>query len=332
MTTKEFRNLFKFNEKELNIRVGKVIKKHRELKNISQSKLTDELNPQKTICCIKTLRRLEQGKGFSMEVLCPLLKTLEMSFEVFISYVNFDYMTIFNNEFSIAWEHFTNSFYDEANKCIEVIKSSNAYDFSDPLINQAMLLYNSCILFKLNLNIQNSLDNLYKAIRLTSPHEIASDNLIDCTIVAIRTFSLSEYRILCEIAIIANNESELPYQSSIFKAVLQSLNNKTVAYNIKNVMIPVTCYNLSDTLNDMKLYNESIKTCDSGILFCKQIGRYKFFPFLYYSKAKALFHLTIKEEALINFKLSYNSFITQDKNEMAEKVKKIVFEKYKMII
>jgi len=308
---------------------GITLKMLREEKRLTQSQLCKADDPHNYICSVRTLSRIEKGEiPLSDKYLSGFLSVLGISHTDFYYEVDGGKKTtLFLNAFSDVWDLLFKKKRSEAKAKMKSLIADAVIDLEKPLIKQAIMLYEYREKAEYGDDDTDCMEELCMALSLTSAYIVAG-NEIAFAQVASGTFKLNEYRIMNVIASEKVRKGDMATSVEIFKALKESLENKTLPSEIRNKMLPTICYNLADALTDRGEYKEAAKISEAGLSHGKKVGSHRIDGLLYYSMAKAQYFLDEKDKAAGNFKSSYYSHKVQGKDEMAEMVKKFALEKY----
>ena len=309
---------------------GIILKKLRKKKGLTQRQLGRVDDPVNFICSEKTLSRIENGDiGLSEKYLGGFLTALGISYSEFYNEVDSGpETTLFLNGFSEVWDLLFEKKHDKAKERMGSLISEAVIDLEKPLIKQAIILYECRERAENNDGNEGCMDELCKALSLTSPHVVTGGGEIVIAQVASDTFTLNEYRIMNIMAYIKECRGDMSASVEIYKAMKESLESKALPNEIRNKMLPTICYNLADALTDQDEYKEAAKVSEVGLRHGKMTGSHRMDGWLYYSLAKAQQLMGEKERAAENFSNAYFSHKVQGKIKMAEMVKRFAMEKY----
>ncbi|WP_077368775.1 helix-turn-helix domain-containing protein [Anaerosalibacter sp. Marseille-P3206] len=231
-----------------------------------------------------TLRNIENGRAIPMQktldLLSPILKK-DLN-KLLLDYRLNNYSAlekikntleskIDRNEFETLSEELNNL------KALSKIES-NSY-FVD-LIEQYILLIESIILNKKYNKINESLDKLVEAIKITTDN-FSIDNYNNFV------YSSIEIRILMNIALLISKFESTEKSLEIMNFCMKSVKPNEELY-------PKICYYLSYTYHNLNIHKNALKYSDLGIKYCMQYRNYNGLNLLYFRKAIAEYLLGYK--------------------------------------
>jgi len=313
---------------------GSVLRKLREKKGLTQRQLSKADDPLSFICSERTLIRIEKGEiALSEKYLSDFLLVLGMSYAEFCNEIDGGpETTLFLNGFSEVWDLLFEKKHSKAKARMESLITETTIDLDKPLIKQAVMLYECRERAECDNISSGCLEELCKAMHLTSPHIVVGRAEIALLQVSSGTFTLNEYRIMNIMAFIKECQGDMDASVEIYRAIKESLESKFLPNEIRNKMLPTICYNLADALTGQGEYEEATNVSEAGLKHGKMTGSHRMDGLLYYSMAKAQHLMGKKDKAVENFSNSYFSHKVQGKNEMAERVKGFAAGKYDVYI
>lgn len=312
-------------------KIGEVLKQLRLQLGLTQAEVAQE-NSLNYICTERHLRKIEKGVvSPSATILNQLLMILGVSLEEFTHLVYGQNHVNFTNSFEAVWSLFYDENYVEAQNGLDRLKDNFQYDKTVQHF-QSVLLCEAVLLKRLSKDLQGCLEVSKKSLCMTSPMVLDKHGAVVASVIAGKTFSKNEYRL---INVIANAKLAFgqPREAiDIFKALLLSLNLKDVNHDIKKEVMPSVFFNLSNTLSHQNIHEEALKVCEDGIAFCTTVKSFKAIGKLHYNKARELFYMSNHGEAEKSFNLSYNTFLCHNDLTNANHVKKIAKDKFDITI
>jgi len=318
-----------------NKKAGEVIKQLRKQKGLSQGELVKSDNPSESICSVKTLRRIEQGKTApSIYELKRILVGLGVSIAEFEALVDGQDMLVFQNDFEEITELFFDKQFEEADKRLKLLKSQKYCDTNNPIIAQALLLGDG--LQKYFYNDKNgALETYYVALCITAPSVVQEIRELKCKSIVNNTFALNEYRLINGILGIIwmqGGGEQLNFAIEVYNITKKSILSSTVDSNTRCKLLPIIYYNLSECLIKGGYFKEGLTIVEEGIKFCRRVNTFRIFGYLLYNRARAQYWLGDKEDAIKGFKHAYDTFISFNHIKLAERTKKSVAEKYQIYV
>ena len=307
--------------------VGATIRKLRKEKGLSRDALAGPTN-ETYICSKDHLGRIERGEyAVSTPMLLRLLSVLGVSIGDFYTMVYGTDVRQFNKEFELVWELGAAKNYQTFNDRLNELKQKDYCNPNVPAIAQALYLCEGAVQYSLHKNYEASLNALYSGLRITYPH-IVGNGTVNCTKLSKTVFNMNEHRILSMILCILADMGEINHSIEISKAVITSLENPATDRDVQKKVLPLTCYNISDTLIDMDRYEEAAEFAKRGIEFCIAAQNFTHIALLYYNCGKAIYSIGNKEQATILFQQAHDTFKAHGNTESAEFGKKTVKDKY----
>ncbi|WP_025640221.1 helix-turn-helix domain-containing protein [Schnuerera ultunensis] len=250
---------------------------------------------QKDVCELSgihedTLRKIENGK------VIPIQKTLDLLSPILKKDLNQLLLNYRLNNYQ-AFEEIRNRLeskidrdeYQTLSVELDDLKAllhteSNTYFIN--LINQLILLIESIILNKKYSKINEALDKLIAAMKITTP-EFSLNNYKNLI------YSSMESRILMNIALLINKIESTEKSLEIMEFCIQIVDPNEKLY-------PKICYNLSYTYHRLDIHESALKYSDLGIDYCIQHRDYNGLNLLYFRKGVAEYLLSHNYSTLLH--------------------------------
>lgn len=250
---------------------------------------------QKDVCELSgihkdTLRKIENGK------VIPIQKTLDLLSPILKKDLNQLLLNYRLNNYP-AFEEIRNRLeskidrdeYQTLSVELDDLKAllhteSNTYFIN--LINQLILLIESIILNKKYSKINEALDKLIAAMKITTP-EFSLNNYKNLI------YSSMESRILMNIALLINKIESTEKSLEIMEFCIQIVDPNEKLY-------PKICYNLSYTYHRLDIHESALKYSDLGIDYCIQHRDYNGLNLLYFRKGVAEYLLSHNYSTLLH--------------------------------
>ena len=224
------------------------------------------------ICSEKTLERIEKGDApLSIIYLGKFLEVLGISYTEFFNEAEGPEAVLFLNGFGDVWDLMFEERHDEAKKKMKSLMGKA--NLGKTLVKQAVMLYNCRARAEMDVGDTGCMEELHRALFMTSPRIADNRNEIVLTAVSSSRLSLNEYRILNIIASIKERQGDTAGSIKIYDAVKASLENKALPSEIRNKMLPTVCYNLADSLTNQGEYYRATKVSEAGLLHGKAVGK-----------------------------------------------------------
>lgn len=289
--------------------IGFFIKWAREVQEISQEKLCDN------ICDKSTLSRLENGKGASPYVTEKLLERLGKSGELWIACDNSTESEIFSLKKEIVALN-TRKEYQRAKESLT--KLEQLADSKNKLLRQFIL--RSRALAGYPDNYPAALEINLQALRITQPK-------LDFNHIANKLMTLDELKILNDIALGYSESEQTETALSIFEQ-LTSHTVKTIDCDDKIAVDILIEYNYSRLLGRDGQYLRAILVAHNGYEKCVKFNKARYMGGLLLNMACSYYELGNKEQArslIINAYYAYR--LLQDDNS-CKLVRNYALEKF----
>ena len=310
-------------------KIGLLIKQLRKQKNLSQRALCRS----EEICTVRHLRKIEnKGVTPTQYVLNQLLSVLGVDVIEFQAMLYGTDLRQFNSDFDELWEIGFSGDDEAYMQKLEELKRKSHCDLSIPAIKQTIMLCDANELSKIHKEHDAGLDMLYKALRITAPNILYKNNAVNYDKLSERILTMNEYRIIKLIAVVKTKLNQQQEALNIGKAIVASLENNAISFDIQRKLLPSNYFNLSYDLLDEKDYISALHIVDKALKFCNDTNNYKILGKLRYNKARALHGMGDIEQSRIFFVESYNTFKIIRDHKNAEDTKKFAKEKYNISI
>src|SRR5699024_10606040 len=241
---------------------------------------------QKEVCKLSsihvdTLRKIENGKVTptqeTLDLLSPVLKK-DLN-QLLLKYRLNNYST-FKKIRNILEAKIDRGEYETLSielDDLEALLNTESNTYFINLINQLKLLTESIILNKKYNKLNESLDKLIEAIKITTP-VFSFDNY--------KTFVYNsiELRILMNIAILINKIECTEESLEIMEFCIKSVEPNDCIY-------PKICYNLAYTYHRLDIHEKALKYSNLGINYCNEHRNHNGLNHLYFRKGIAEYHL-----------------------------------------
>ena len=284
-----------------------MIRKQRRLLGISQEQLSEG------ICSVATLSRVENGERLPNKAnFDALMQRMGHSGEMYDAYVSEQDFQIHEKKFAIrqAIMQFDLSLAKELLEELDLlIQEDDKFDYQ-------FVSYCKMIVFKSKSNLNETLEGLKTAIKITQPR-YGNIKLYELFL------SFDEITILNNIANIYPELGDYDKGISLLYEIRDYMNLKYINSEERMRLYPMILYNLSKWLGLRGRYKEAIEICDIGIESCQNSGRAKLLCRILYNKAWSMSKLkTYKEQEYIKVLMqSYYVALALGEYEAAEKYK-----------
>ena len=277
--------------------------------------------------------RVENGTNDPQpEALYKLLEVLQVSLEEIEQRLYGGDKVLFDNDFAVLWEHGFSGRMDEFVYELEELKQKDYCNQNIPSIRQAILLCDSVVLTAKIGNHEASLFTLYEALQITRPKLLTKTNNIRYGNIHDAIFSIPEYRVLRQMAVVLDKLGNNVAAYNLEKAVISSLENENLNYGVRKKLLPAAYYNFSHSLIAGEEYNDAINIVEKALAFCDEAREYKLKADLIYVAAKANILLGNISIATLLFAESYNAYKILSGNKEAEGIKNQIKELYNIIL
>ncbi len=237
---------------------------------------------QKDVCelsgiHIDTLRKIEHGKVMpvqeTLDLVSPILKKDLNKLLLDYRINNYSAFQEIKNrlESKIDRDEYQTLSVELNNLKTLLNTESNTYFIG--LLNQLILLTESIILTEKYGKLNESLDKLIEAIKITTP-EFSLDNYESFV------YSSMELRILMNIALLINNIESIEKSLEIMEFCMKIVEPNENIY-------PKICYNLSYTYHRLDIHEQALKYSNLGIEYCTKYRDYNGLNLLYFRKGIA---------------------------------------------
>jgi len=310
---------------ELDILTGKLIKEIRQEQGYTRKWLCEQ---SADMCSVDYLGKIENGKvGLNTRTIYPILDALNTRIDDFFNRLYGQDIQKCINDFNIAWDLAYEKGCQTLSAFLDELKAKD-YDMSIPVIKQMALLCEGIIHDDVLKQHHIAYNILMKALLLTSPQNIVHNNSIICKLIATKSFIMNEYRILIAMANSKMKIENIKESTRILSAICSSLELETTKHDIKKKLLPITYFNLSNTLIKMKNYMKTLNITEKGISFCLNTNEFKELGFFHVNKARALYYMGCVEEATECYKSSLEIFKGQGKVANVEYVTNAITKDY----
>jgi len=313
-------------------KIGATFKRQRKQKGMTQAQVI-KLDTPDQICSLSTIRRIECGEIMpSTAVFIDLLLSLGTDPIQFACQAYDPDATEFGNQFDAIWDMFFEKRYHEASKKLNQLKANLTWDYCNPYVDQALLLCEAVTIKNIKHEYDKCISILHKALLLTEKTIWPEDSTINCTLIAERIFTLSEYQIINVLATTMYKLGQHNKSIELLNAVHASLLNRNINVEIRKKLMPYNCFNLSTTLYEEGAYQESLDFSEKGIKFCDEAKIFKIYGKLLFNAGYAHKHLKNESHSTAYFKKSRDFFNVQGDYANAEHVEKTVAEEFGITI
>lgn len=315
-----------------NRKIGAALCLLRKQKGLSRITLSGENTPDKYICCVKQLGKIERGDVTpSVKTLNLLLTALGTNLVAFSHLTNPQVMIDFHRDFSEIWDKCFKGHYDDLTLLLKELKSKFYNEVENPIIKQAILLLDGLMMEKVNNNYHESLNILHQALYITAPNTLKKGK-IDYAFISKNTFTIYEYRILKLIALNFKNKKQFHETLKLLNTLCKSLCTNKTDVEIRNRLLPNIYYNLSNVLLSEESYEIALDTSMKGVKHCRKTQHLKVLPLLLYNVAKSHFFQGDKLKAVEVFQQSHQASLINGNTIEAEHTKITVAKKYNIFL
>ena len=313
-----------FNDRKKEI--GAAVRKFRKEKGLSQKQLIYARGEKYPVLSENALIAIEKGKTLpKQETLDIVLSILDKTMSDLLEEIDREAKVSFNNAIENISLLVSNHKYSEANILLMSLKEDEiVYNKVDPANRQIVGFYEGVFAYKLHKDPTQALKILKEELAIRRPavfskkkKELDIDR-IDNDKLAKESLSFIDYRMLSSISNIKFDIGLYDESVEILYSVIKSLNTKLVAKSVKDNMLNMIYFNLSNNLKKLKRYSEALEVCDLGIVLCKVIKTTKTLGELYSNKGEIYGYLKDIEKAHHFYKLSCDQFIRDDEPEKLE--------------
>ncbi|SET14302.1 helix-turn-helix domain-containing protein [Anaerobranca gottschalkii] len=271
-------------------------------------KSTQSMISEKTGINKETLRKIENGKVVPrLDTLEALSIALKEDITELLLKCRLDDYTIFNNIKKKLESKLDNNEYEKLSTVLDEINKLNPSAISDYYkiqIEQISYFIEGAILYKVHNDPHSAYKKLINAL-IVSNEEFTIENYKDYT------YSLTELRILMNIAFVINDLGNSTMYLEIMQFCFDNLNSDHPLY-------PKICHNLSTAYKRNNDYQNALKYTDLGINYCKKNKQFSGLHILYYGKGVIEYYLSnpeyvnsIKKAIFICELLDYNEIKIQ---------------------
>jgi len=322
-------------KKQYKIELGNYIKYKRNKLGFTQKELAEKIGISE-----RHMVEIEKGSGKSPPHPYTLEKMLEFfgeTIEEAHAFIFREERMRFNNYFEEILELIIDREFVEAKKKYDFLEKNTYYDKKIRRYKQALGYLDGVFAYQIDKELEKSFEILINSIKLTRPGMFVKKkkvytNEFDISYIKDKIFTLVEYNILIVIAY-RNEAMDLKCLAiEMMYNIIDSLNLEGINLSIRNRVLDLAYFNLSNLLLKENRNEEAIRICDKGIDFCKKIRTVRRLPKLQYNKGYALASIGEFEEAKNFFESSINSFLFSDDISSAEKVKEFVYKNFTIIV
>lgn len=276
----------------------------------------------------KTVKLLFQAVGMDLD-------TFEQFYQQKLLQAQMDYETateeigqlIFDGHYSEAKERYDSE-----------LSKPETYERDNPLVKQQFMFYEAIFLSWLDKDGKQAIQKNVEALLLTQTKEILVEDTkgvgvtLNLTYISSQSFKRTEYQLLSSYASILSKLDMLEEAILLNEALVSSLKLPLVAKELRERMLTMVYFNLSDCLVDAGRYTEAVELCEEGIAYHRKIKSWRLMGYLYTNQADAFASLGEKEKAHHLFNLAINQFENDGEQENASVVKSFTLEKYQMTL
>ena len=257
-----------------------------------------------------------------------LLKALQTSLAEFEERVYGIDTRQFDADFSKIWNQFFNGSYEKGEDLYKTLLDKPYCVLSKPAIRQATMLIETRLLSEVKKDFAQALQVGKEALGITDKDlQDATGNII-LENIAIKTYTLAEYRLLFQIAVATDRTGDASTASSIYQALVDALDDESKNYNIRKKLLPAMFANLSSHLFKQERYDELYHYSKRGLAFCADVNEHKAEGCLLNFHAIALQESGRPTEALPLFKKPCAVFAHRGDLKRYQQVKDGVRERY----
>jgi len=297
-----------------NLNISNLLKQLRSEKDLTQEQLAEKAHVH-----VKTIRRIELEKSSpNVETLRLILHALGINeSEFYAQLYNID-MRQFNSDFDEILDLNSTNNHQAANIKLDELKAKGYCNMAAPTIKQAILFCDAVELYYLHKNYVSCFETCCEALQVTISNILSEDKIVDYEKITTLVLTINEFRIL---NIMANASEQIGHQRQaleISSALLVSIENNTINYNIKKEVLPLAYTNFSHRLLNGKSYAEALEVVERGLEFSRNVKEFKFIGELLCHKGTALHFLGEDEQASKLLHQAHDTFIKNGDTEYAD--------------
>lgn len=306
-------------------KLGKYIKDNRKARKLSREALVWDEARGAAICSTKYLSAIEAGsRKASRQIIQDLLERMGLDLERWDKEAEREMRVRFDNEFEEIMGLLVKEDYQGAKAHYEALVQAGYYEKELPYYRQHVVFLTYHLPEEQG---QLTMAQIRELLKMSQPRLFKAEE-IDLGYLAGTEFEMIEYRLLNVLGVELWNDGKTKEGIVVFKAMIKSLLRKLVEIEVRRVLLPLMHYNLSKAWIGEGAYEETIKTCQTGMVYALEKGMSPYFPLLKYNEGVALWHLQRLDEARQLLIEARGLFRILKDEKSAQFVEQMAIEKY----